>query len=49
MTDILNRSGFSHEETAYVWGSELIMRFRKIESAAEQSARLAQAPAASAG
>lgn len=49
LTEILNRSGFSHEETAYVWGSELIMRFRKIESAAEQSARPAQAPAASAG
>jgi glycosyltransferase involved in cell wall biosynthesis len=37
LTEILNRNGFSHEETAYVWGSELIMRFRKADLVAKRN------------
>ncbi len=33
LTDILVRNGFVHEQTAYIAGSELIMRFRKPNAA----------------
>jgi dolichol-phosphate mannosyltransferase len=37
LTAILAGIGFVHEETAYIGGSELIMRFRKPESISEPS------------